>query len=71
MRRRPELRSIALRKGLVVVVAGFAVAGLPAALADLTDRGGDDCKGIASGDARYGKTDNCKGIVKRDKSYCR
>jgi hypothetical protein len=58
-----------MRKFIVASVFVFAGA-VAIAHADLTDWGGDDCKGI-SGDASYCKTDDCKGIAKHNKSYCR
>jgi hypothetical protein len=51
-----------MRKLPAVVV--FVLAGVAIARADLTDWGGDDCKGIATGDASYCRSDNCKAIAK-------
>jgi hypothetical protein len=62
-----------MRKGKVALAAVgcFAVAGLAVAHADLTDWGGDDSRGVASGEASYCKTDDCKAIARHDKSYGR
>lgn len=55
----------------MAAVGCFAVAGLAVAHADLTDWGGDDSRGVASGEASYCKTDDCKAIARHDKSYGR